>query len=323
MEHYVKMKTKWFQKAMEQYIDEFKPDPLLKRQLQSWTLQWKGDKKKSTTSPPSSSSPSQASAAPQQPLSFAPTHAMQGTLQVGGEHLLVFLKVECVWKPSGEQQDPQNGSLHFALSAQARFWTPSELAERQPPPPSTNMDKEEENKDEKKQAKIQEKIRIKMVERLRTDAYIGKILLLQEHDNNDNNHNYQLLAQADIQKNDTGSLEERVHVSDPVAEGVRRAIFSASTSVLDLVEVLINLPLLPCGQHQKLVSNTTPLADRAKLRLLEDAMLDQCEKEGEDDLIEELNIADDTKNQQEEEEEEEDERQDKRNKKNRKKSKVT
>lgn len=288
MEH-VKVKTKWFQKAMEIYIDEFKPDPLVKRQLQSWTLEWKGDKKSS----------------PPEELSFAPSHALQGTLQVGGEHLLVFLKTECYWKPG--EDSPQNGSLHFSLSAQARFWTALELAERQPPMEEAN---------DKKEAKIQEKIRSKMVERLRADAYIGKLLLLDE-----DNDNYQLLAQTEIQKNDTG-LEERVNVSDPVAEGVRRAIFSSSVSVLDLVEVLINLPLLPCGQHQKSLSTTTPLADRAKLQLLEDAMLDQCEKEGEDDLIEELNIADDDTKKPEEEEEEE-EIQDKRSKKSRKKSKAT
>jgi hypothetical protein len=288
MEH-VKVKTKWFQKAMDIYIDEFKPDPLVKRQLQSWTLEWKGDKKSS----------------PPEELSFAPSHALQGTLQVGGEHLLVFLKTECYWKPG--EDSPQNGSLHFSLSAQARFWTALELAERQPPMEEAN---------DKKEAKIQEKIRSKMVERLRADAYIGKLLLLDE-----DNDNYQLLAQTEIQKNDTG-LEERVNVSDPVAEGVRRAIFSSSVSVLDLVEVLINLPLLPCGQHQKSLSTTTPLADRAKLQLLEDAMLDQCEKEGEDDLIEELNIADDDTKKPEEEEEEE-EIQDKRSKKSRKKSKAT
>jgi hypothetical protein len=288
MEH-VKVKTKWFQKAMDIYIDEFKPDPLVKRQLQSWTLEWNGDKNSS----------------PLEELSFAPSHALQGTLQVGGEHLLVFLKTECYWKPG--EDSPQNGSLHFSLSAQARFWTPLELAERQPPMEEAN---------DKKEAKIQEKIRSKMVERLRADAYIGKLLLLDE--DNDNN---QLLAQTEIQKNDTG-LEERVNVSDPVAEGVRRAIFSSSVSVLDLVEVLINLPLLPCGQHQKSLSTTTPLADRAKLQLLEDAMLDQCEKEGEDDLIEELNIADDDTKKPEEEEEEE-EIQDKRSKKSRKKSKAT
>jgi hypothetical protein len=294
MEH-VKVKTKYFQKAMQHYIDEFKPDPLVKRQLQSWTLEWQGDK---------TSSPSPKT----ETLSFAPSHAVQGTLQVGGEHLLVFLKAECYWKPSGED-NPQNGSLHFSLSAQARFWTLSELAERQP------------DDDDKKQAKIQEKIRSKMVERLRDDAYIGKMLMLLNSSNDDN---YQLLAHVEIQKNDTG-LEERVQVEDPVAEGIRRAIFSTSTSVLDLVEVLINLPLLPCGQHQAYtsISTTTPLADRAKLRLLEDAMLDQCEKEGEDDLIDELNIvADDTDTQKQEEVEEEEEQENKRNKKSRKKSKA-
>merc|ERR1719506_499809 len=34
-----------------------------------------------------------------------------------------------------------------------------------------------------------------------------------------------------------------------------------------------------------------PLADRTKLRLLEDAMFDACEREGEEELIDELRIS--------------------------------
>ena len=91
-------------------------------------------------------------------------------------------------------------------------------------------------------------------------------------------------------------MEERVNVSDPVAEGLRRALFSQAESSLDLVEILLSLPILPTATSSATatataLSFTCPLANRAKLRLLEDAMLDACEREGEDDLIDDLTIS--------------------------------
>jgi hypothetical protein len=71
---------------------------------------------------------------------------------------------------------------------------------------------------------------------------------------------------------------------------------------LDLIELILALPSLPGTyhhhdhhhrnhqEHQSIDDTTTPLANRAKLRLLEDAMLDECEKEGEGELIQELTI---------------------------------
>ena len=56
------------------------------------------------------------------------------------------------------------------------------------------------------------------------------------------------------------------------------------------MEVILALPSLPC-QSTARVSTTTRLANRAKLRLLEDAMLDECEKEGDDEIIEDLTIS--------------------------------
>jgi hypothetical protein len=89
-----------------------------------------------------------------------------------------------------------------------------------------------------------------------------------------------------------GHLEERVDVSEPVAEAIRRAIWSSSESSLDIVEFVLSMPSLPTMEHHTKTNTfaTTPLANRAKLRLLEDAMLDACEREGEDGLLEDLSI---------------------------------
>ena len=91
-----------------------------------------------------------------------------------------------------------------------------------------------------------------------------------------------IYAQAKI-KVDQSNLEERVHVSEKLCECIRRSIWSAVDSPLDVIDLILNLPCLPTHQ--------TPLASRAKLRLLEDAMCDACEQEGEDELIEDLSIS--------------------------------
>ena len=86
----------------------------------------------------------------------------------------------------------------------------------------------------------------------------------------------------------SGQFEERVDVIDSVAEGLRRGVFSSAESSLDVTELLLSLPFLPGSAH-KVVH--CPLADRAKLRLLEDAMFDACEREGEDEIIDDLKIS--------------------------------
>jgi len=61
----------------------------------------------------------------------------------------------------------------------------------------------------------------------------------------------------------------------------------------------LNMPYFPRSPEATADSGGTTttttisiLADRAYLRLLEDAMFDACEKEGEDDLLDDLNISD-------------------------------
>jgi hypothetical protein len=83
-------------------------------------------------------------------------------------------------------------------------------------------------------------------------------------------------------------FEERVDVVDHVAESLRRAVFSQAESSLDVIEMLLALPILPMSVHD---IAPCPLADRAKLRLLEDAMFDACEREGEDEIIGDLQIS--------------------------------
>jgi len=91
-----------------------------------------------------------------------------------------------------------------------------------------------------------------------------------------------------------GALEERVNVDEDSLEGIRNAIFSHCDGNLDVLEILLNLPYFPRSPSESLNNPNTPLctlAERAYLRLLEDAMFDACEKEGEDELLDDLNIS--------------------------------
>ena len=265
----VEATTDVFQKAIERYLEEMKPDPLAKRQVQAWTLEWKSRIPSSATS---------VTAAGKESFSFEPTtHALRGMLDIQGEHVVVSIQAECYWNhvPSNTDEVSNDGSLYLSLSAQARFVTKAERSRRQPPPSDQPSDK--------KEAKLQEKIQGKLLQRLRDDNVLSKLL----------GTDLQLLAEASIKVTTKGKeLEERVHISDEIAEAIRRAIYSSAESSLDIVEVLLFMPFLPTTMHRSSMSVTTPLADRAKLRLLEDAMFDACEKEGEDELIGDLDIND-------------------------------
>ncbi|KAL3780367.1 hypothetical protein ACHAW5_007125 [Stephanodiscus triporus] len=116
-----------------------------------------------------------------------------------------------------------------------------------------------------------------------------------------------------------GALEERVDVNDGALDGIRNAIFGQTEDNLDVLEILLNMPYLPRRTFSSGVgvggegggeggegADPTPvlrdatttstttlreLAQRAYLRLLEDAMFDACENEGEDELLDDLNIS--------------------------------
>lgn len=102
-------------------------------------------------------------------------------------------------------------------------------------------------------------------------------------------------------------LEERVNVHEESLGGIRNALFSHCEDNLDVLEILLNMPYLPRSSSGRGVgggggsgvetslqraSALSTLAERAYLRLLEDAMFDACEKEGEDELLDDLNISD-------------------------------
>ena len=125
----------------------------------------------------------------------------------------------------------------------------------------------------------------------------------------------EVLIQRNCHKSDRKSgccdeLEEQVNVDEVTLDGIRNAILSHAEDNLDVLELLLNMPYLPRrsfplseGDGPVGCVNVGPtmntagtmaihdLAQRAYLRLLEDAMFDACEREGEDELLDELSIS--------------------------------
>lgn len=249
--------TKGFLDAIERFIDENKPDPLSLKQLSCWSLEWKDSD--------------------DQDFPLSPSHALKGTLRITGEYLVVSLIVTCSWSTS--DTDDSHGTLYYSCRASAKVRTKSEWKK------SRQADGYNNN------TKANDKVRSKMIKRLQQDAYISKILI---QDNSDDKQKTKreppILAQAKIIVDDTG-LEERVDVSEAICEAIKRSIWSSAESPLDIIDLILQFPCLPTIEHQDIISTTTKLANRAKLRLLEDAMVDACEQEGEDEILQDLAIS--------------------------------
>ena len=131
-----------------------------------------------------------------------------------------------------------------------------------------------------------------MIERLKADRLVSR-LLFDGNDLKGTKRDTPLtLCEALIHQSSeggSGELEERVNVEDGVLEGIRTAILSHLESNLDVLELLLSLPYLP--RHCTSKKDIAKLANRAYLRLLEDGMLDECEREGEDDILDDLQIS--------------------------------
>eukprot|EP00429_Kryptoperidinium_foliaceum_P020225 CAMPEP_0176032692 /NCGR_PEP_ID=MMETSP0120_2-20121206/16139_1 /TAXON_ID=160619 /ORGANISM="Kryptoperidinium foliaceum, Strain CCMP 1326" /LENGTH=277 /DNA_ID=CAMNT_0017366011 /DNA_START=59 /DNA_END=893 /DNA_ORIENTATION=+ len=264
----VTLTSEAFKIALDRYIDYNKPDPLARQQLESWSLQWSDDNLGTDAKSEGSEGDDFLS---------QPSHSLQGSLEIGGLYVVIRIQVVCMWKNDVDRdgKTTQHGQLQFASHASARFLTKTELK---------HPDK-----------KTKDKIRAKMVKRLREDAYVSKLLEATAGSASASKSTDQrLLAEAKIQFTPS-DLEERVTVSEDICEGIRRSVWSSAESPLDVIEVLLNLPFLPTTEHTASDKDsavmTTTLANRAKLRLLEDAMCDACEKEGEDELLDDLKIS--------------------------------
>jgi hypothetical protein len=184
-------------------------------------------------------------------LEFLPEHDLAGTVQWVGEYMQVTLTCRCAWTQGATANE---GNLYFTMSARAECTaTPTEAT------------------------KAERKTRQSMLNRLQSDSLIQR-LLCQGSD-------MMPLMEAHIHMHDNG-CEEKARCEHDTAEAIQRAVFSTAESPLDVFDLLLSFPMLPCVQYK----GGTPLADRARLRLLEDATCDVCEREEEEEMVQELQI---------------------------------
>jgi hypothetical protein len=305
-------------------------DPLSARQMRAWTLQWvPRDEADSAAKedvcndngdddPASAASTATAAAA-------AATIARSGCLLWKGEHLAVSLHVHCRYGKN-ELHFSVRASASASASPSVPSTTSDEIDEGERkkgdiPGPSASSSSKPSNTT----------IRSKMLQRLSHDDYVAKIWKASDDDDDhDDDARRPILCEAHIvavpEEEEDGaaqagrhrhaSYEERYDTDEGTAEAIRRAVWGASSSdAMDVWEfVLQHLPLLPSGaaaagaasaDHTMATTNEsgagstdckTPstlslLADRARLRLLEDAMCDACERHGDDGMVNELTIA--------------------------------
>ena len=238
-----------FSEALQRYIDEEKPDPLQTKQMESWRMIWTNE---DVDDPLSFSTDIELA-------SFTPSHILSGTLEVYGEYLIVTLRTLCFWLG-----DLSNGSFRFTCHASAR---PIDTRET--------------------------KLQKSMKHRLSTDELIRKILIVPTTDDSSTaTQELELFCSAFLDTKSTleqpSQMEERVYSGGPIAEAIRRAIFSSAESPLDVFDFFCRLPYLPSSHGTDV--DTTPLANRARLRLLEEATYDACDNEPDDELVEDLRI---------------------------------
>jgi hypothetical protein len=153
-------------------------------------------------------------------------------------------------------------------------------------------------KTDRQEKSLNKKLRAGMIKRLRADPLVQKLLVEDAA-----SPSGILVCEALIQQNggDSRECEVRVNVNSESVEAIGNAILTHCEDNLDILEVLLNMPYLPrnhngssedstnCNKEETVLKS---LSDRAFLRILEDAMFDACEKEGEEEILDDLNLSD-------------------------------
>lgn len=306
----MQLTTSQFTDAFVRHIDESKPDPLAKSQMETLLISWEEQEQLLDDGVDDGRGDA-----------VAKTSSLRGTLTLSSEYIAVSIHVQCHWKKYNqtdhksdkrvcERRDNDNDGDVAAAAAAKQFQEELFIKLTASAIESKLRAKDDAKIQNRNDRKASKKLRAEMLKRLRSDHYIQR-LFVDKKANTDADS--ALLCEALIQQNlrsdDKGGgttnideLEERVNVEEGTLQGIKNAIFSKSEDNLDVLEILLNMPYLPRtspppssdnekGDENAINQWPTKLADRAYLRLLEDAMFDACEKEGEDELLDDLKIS--------------------------------
>lgn len=254
-----------FEACVEKFIDEEKPDPLILKQIQSLCITWENSAL-DTESQNSKESTERE-------------YYINGTIKIVGEYITLKLRAKCTWTGS----DSLN-RMHFELESDFTL-TPKSQWKR------LGIDRVEEGRETK--SKTEDKIRSKMMKRIKSDPVISKHLdtassLLCDA--------YIQFKQCETNQSNLEELEERVYVSEDTLAAIHQSFFPQSDSPIFVMEFLLNMPYLSTTDLKSSPSSIDEnrrkrLAQRVILRLLEECMIDECTKEEENDLLSDLCIS--------------------------------
>ena len=305
-----------FRRAVLRYIDEKKPDPLTRQQLSNLYFGWKHFRKRNDdVSSGSDGDKSQNSA------------TIDGCLSIYGSYIVVFLHVCCQWE-CGRTIEPvdrriSTAQIHLCMWVEARFLSTEEKIKYQIGNEIEGMNQKERRAAAKMEAKV--------INRIQTDPYIRRILkkeiLSYTNDKSENllcevfiqrtANEVEVIVEKDTSstgkttKPDISNLEEKVFVSSDLLEALKRSLFSQFDSNISVMDFLLEMPYVPKKMElsKSLVGNkserslhcpfkendlTEMVSRRVHLRVLEDVAIDECEKEGENDLLSDLSLTDRT-----------------------------
>eukprot|EP00979_Chaetoceros_neogracilis_P017409 scaffold10218_cov240-Chaetoceros_neogracile.AAC.6 len=302
---HVALSSEVFLQHYDQFLQEQKPDPLLLKQLQSLQIEWNDGLPFHATDPIEHGATTNTTT----------NASTNGILTIVGEYTAVALQASCQWTV-----DVTSGmcKMHFQLHIQASASATTKedgLALALKQNINATMTKKEE--------RLQDEVRRRIMARLQSDPYIRRINNVKEKvllcdaliqfklklkhpidvsivdEQGDITNSATMIPSFSTACTAMDELEERVYVSEDSLEGLRRCMFSHMESPIFAMELLLAMPYLPQRHGSKSMVMDEErmdekfrgmLSERVILRVLEDVMVDECEREGEDDLLSDLNI---------------------------------
>jgi hypothetical protein len=287
----------FFRQAVERYIDEDKPDTLRRRQIESWRFAWWDDAAAAdpaviAASPTTTTKATDTAASTDAALLFVPDHCITGTLTWTGEYVTIRFHCTSYWKEEPPDDGKKNGTKN------------------EPPRPKDDGDSggsfvakchvnQVTLRDDlsKEQIKVQQKL----AKRWKKDATVTALL------------NTTGAAAVAVELFDVSIVvaphghdnnEQRSYWNENCCAALRTIFYTTAESSLEVFEFIVRyLPTVIMPHHPQTTSGSsssqattttiTKLADRAVLRLLEDATYDACAAEDSDtaeESLEELHL---------------------------------
>lgn len=276
----MELTTALFREAFASQVAQLKPDPLARKQMENLRLDWE-HADEGTDAPLMA----MGLGISLECYSCNSLRSLCGMLCFTSEYISITISAECNEKES-ERNDDDGPDFENEFSIKLKV---NAACLPFKPPTKEHLDR--------KELQGKRRLHAAMIERLESDPLIRRLIHAKDGI---------LLCEALIQENSKSNipagsgkapieLEERVNVNEKTLDGIRKAVFSHCEDNLDVLTILLDMPyfLRQSSDIGEQRPKAAALAKRAYLRLLEDALFDACEREGEDEMLDELTISED------------------------------